>query len=274
MTAVLAADFEFVRSFVEERSGIVLEADKQYLVESRLTPVAREAGLANVGALVAQVRGNPNNGLSRRLIEAMTTNETSFFRDVKPFEVLRQRILPELIAARAATRRLDIWSAACSSGQEAYTTAMTIREYFPQLATWTIRILGTDLAPQMVARAREGAFSQLEVNRGLPASLLVKYFDRSGVTWRAKSVLREMVEFREMNLLSSWNIVQPMDVVFLRNVLIYFNVPTKRTLLGRVRQLLRPGGCLFLGGAETTLNLDDAYEQVPDKGNCYRVRRT
>jgi chemotaxis protein methyltransferase CheR len=264
-------DFGYVRTLVRQRSAIVLEEGKEYLVESRLSAVAREEGFGSVERLIAELRAHPGNGLQRRVIEAMTTNETTFFRDIHPFDALRQTLLPELIQGRATQRELSIWCAASSSGQEPYSIAMLIREHFPVLAGWKVRILGTDLSGEMVERARQGRYSQLEVNRGLPAPLLVKYFRRQGLEWQLSDEIRGMVEYRELNLNEPWPTLPPADLVFLRNVLIYFDVDTKRTILGRVRRVLRPDGYLFLGGAETTMNLDDAYQRVPiGRAVCYR----
>lgn len=203
----------------------------------------------------------------------MTTNETSFFRDLHPFETLRTTVLPDVIARRASERRLHLWSAACSSGQEPYTIALVLREHFPALAGWTVRLVATDLSREILARARAGRYSQLEVNRGLPAPLLTKHFTREGMEWQLKDEVRRMVEFRELNLLEAWSGLADLDIVFIRNVLIYFDQDIKRGILGRVHRALRPGGYLFLGGAETTLNLDDRFERLHiGKTPCYRRR--
>jgi chemotaxis protein methyltransferase CheR len=272
----LDPDYTYIRDLVRERSAIVLEPSKAYLIESRLTPLARSEGVGTLQQLIVRLRGDRNGALERKVVEAMTTNETSFFRDRHPFDALRQTILPEIRSNREASKVLSIWSAACSTGQEAYTIAMVIHEHFPDLvASWKVRILGTDLSGQVVERARRGAFSQLEINRGLPAALSVKYFRREGLEWLAREPLKQMTEFREMNLVEPWPSLPPMDLVFLRNVLIYFDTETKKAILKRVRSVLRPDGILFLGGAETTLNIDEAFERVPlDKvGGCYRPRR-
>jgi chemotaxis protein methyltransferase CheR len=270
---ITATDSEFLRTLVRQRSGIVLGEDKAYLLESRLTPLAKAIGLDGLDALVRDVRAQPNGQLARQTVEAMTTNETFFFRDIFPFECVKKLVLPEIIAKRASDRRLDMWCAASSTGQEPYSIAITIREHFPQVATWPIRFLATDISTEVLKRAREGRYSQLEVNRGLPAPLLIKHFAKDGLDWRIKDELRRMVEFKEMNLLDAWPIHGPLDVIFIRNVLIYFDVETKKTILGKCRKLLRPEGFLFLGGAETTMNLDDRFERVNfDKGGCYRLK--
>ncbi len=266
-------DFEYVRRLVRERAAIVLEDGKAYLAESRLVPVAREEGFASVAELIARIRSERFGRLHRKVVEAMTTNETSFFRDVAPFEALRTVGFPELLARRATERVLHVWCAAASTGQEPYSVAMLLREHFPELATWTVRLLATDLSTEVLARARAGRFTQLEVNRGLPASCLVRYFERDGAYWVLGEEVRRMVEFRELNLAEPWPPLPPMDVVLLRNVLIYFDLDTKRAVLGRLRRVLRADGWLFLGGAETTLNVDDAFERVQvGRASAYRVR--
>ena len=273
MTSITQADLEFVRRLVYERAALVLEPGKEYLAEARLLPVAREAGFVTLRDLIRRLQQGPPNGLHQKVVEAMTTNETSFFRDAHPFETLRGSILPELMAKRAAERRLNIWSAASSSGQEPYSIAMLVREHFPALSSWILRLVASDFSHEILARAREGCYSQLEVNRGLPASLLSKYFERQGTNWRIKADLRRMVEFRTINLAESLHSLPQMDIVFLRNVLIYFDVATKKAILGKVRRLMRPDGYLILGGAETTMNLDPAFERVQlEKSACYRLR--
>lgn len=268
------ADFQYVRRIVYEGSSIVVEPTKQYLIDARLTQVAREIGVDSVPKLVAQMRATRTEGLLARVVEAMTTNETSFFRDIHPFEALRTEVLPRLIDARKGTQTLDLWSAACSTGQEAYTIGMVLRESFPACASWKIRILCTDLSREVLAKAKEGRFTQLEINRGMPANLLAKYFVRDGAHYKASERLRELLEFRELNLARPWAGIPSMDVVFLRNVLIYFDVDTKKRILAQVRSVMRPDAVMFLGGAETTLNLDGAFERIPiGKASCYGVKR-
>jgi chemotaxis protein methyltransferase CheR len=268
-------DYTFIRDLVRSQSAIVLEPAKAYLIDSRLAPVARSEGLPGLRQLVTRLRGG-DGSLQRKVVEALTTNETSFFRDIHPFDALRKQLLPELIKSRTTTKMLNVWSAACSTGQEPYSLAILIRENFPQLNDgWRVRIYATDLATKVLDRARTGSFSQLEINRGLPAALAVKYFRREGLEWIANDSIRQMIEFREMNLATPWPSLSAMDVIFLRNVLIYFDTDTKREILRKVRGILRPDGCLFLGAAETTLNLDDAFERVPLEkvGGCYRARK-
>jgi chemotaxis protein methyltransferase CheR len=268
-------EFNFIRRLVLEQSAIVLEEDKGYLVESRLSPLARREGFASLDLLVRRLQAEPFHGLHRQAVEALTTNETSFFRDFHPFEALRKFVLPDLIARRAAERELSIWCAASSSGQEPYSLAMLIRESFAQLASWRVCILATDLSTDALARAREGRYSQLEVNRGLPASLLVKYFQKQGRDWFLRDDLRRMVDHQIVNLASAWPFLPPMDMVMMRNVLIYFGVETKKEILAKVRRVLKPDGYLFLGGAETTFSIDDSFERVQfERATCYRVRKT
>jgi chemotaxis protein methyltransferase CheR len=271
---ITASEFDYIRRLVLDQSAIVLEEDKQYLAESRLLPLARREGFDSIASMVAWLGAKKFDGLQRKVVEAMTTNETSFFRDFHPFEALRKSILPELMLKRDSSKELNFWSAACSSGQEPYSLAILLQENFPSLAGWSARIIGTDLSAEMVTRAREGRYSQLEVNRGLPASLLVKYFRQHGSDWQIREELRRRVEFQIVNLADAWPVLPPMDVVLMRNVLIYFGVETKKRILSKVRQLLKPDGFLFLGGAETTFNLDDGFERVQfDRTICYRVRK-
>ncbi|MGD0227677.1 MAG: protein-glutamate O-methyltransferase CheR [Terriglobia bacterium] len=268
-------EFNYVRRLVLDQSAIVLEEDKGYLVESRLLPLARREGFASLSLLVQRLQAEPFQGLHRQAVEALTTNETSFFRDFHPFEALKKFVLPDLIAKRAAERELTIWCAASSSGQEPYSISMLIRESFPQLVSWKLHILATDLSTEMLARAREGRYSQLEVNRGLPATFLVKYFQKRGCDWYLRDDIRSMVDYQVVNLSSGFPFLPPMDIVMMRNVLIYFGVQTKKEILAKVRRILRPDGYFFLGGAETTFSIDDSFERVQfERATCYRVRRT
>jgi chemotaxis protein methyltransferase CheR len=268
-------EFNYVRRLVLDQSAIVLEEDKGYLVESRLLPLARREGFASINLLVQKLQAEPVNNLHHRAVEAMTTNETTFFRDLHPFEALKKTVLPDLITRRAGERALTIWCAASSSGQEPYSLAMLIRENFPQLLNWNTRILATDLSTDILMRAREGRYSQLEVNRGLPASLLVKYFEKRGCDWYVRDDIRNMVDYQIVNLANAWPPLPPMDIVMIRNVLIYFGIETKKAILGRVRRLLKPDGYLFLGAAETTFSIDDTFERVTfERATCYRMRKT
>jgi len=264
--------FDFISELIRKKSAIVLEKSKGYLVESRLAPVAREFGFENLEVLVSELRKPTAHSLVQKVVEAMTTNETSFFRDLHPFQVLKTTILPDLIEKRSRQRTLNIWSNACSSGQEPYTLAMSVKEYFPELASWRLRLIGSDLSGKILARAMEGVFTQTEVSRGLPMQLLLKYFAKDGIQWRIADELRKMIEFKPLNLIEPFPSSLPkMDVVFLRNVLIYFSPETKTEILNKVHATLAPDGYLFLGGAETTMNLNVRFEkQLIGSAVCYR----
>lgn len=271
--AIAASDFDFVRELVRRQAGIVLEPGKEYLVEARLSTLVRQEKLESIEKLVSRLRASNIDPMHRKVIEAMTTNETSFFRDIHPFDALKKHVIPALLQARAASRSLSLWCAASSTGQEPYTIAMTLCEAFPVLATWKLTFIATDISTEMVLRSRAGKYNQIEVNRGLPAPLMVKYFQKNGTEWQISEKLRNMIDFRELNLTKPWAGLPAMDIVFMRNVLIYFDGPTKQDILARVRGLLRPDGYLFLGSAETTMGLDDAFERVQiDKSGCYRVK--
>jgi len=270
--SVSDADARFVRELVLRRSAIQLDDAKDYLIEMRLAQVVRDRGLTDLAALVAQAR-NGEGGVDVQIVEAITTHETSFFRDVLPFETLSEDLLPRLLTARERVRALNIWCAACSSGQEPYSIAMLLLERFPQLTQWKVRIVATDISEQVLVKAREAKFSQLDVNRGLPAALLLKYFNKTGMNWQLQPEVCSLVEFRQLNLIDRWTLNPMPDIVFLRNVLIYFDVPTKRLILERVRQNLAADGALFLGAAETTLNIDDRWERKAAAKSTYYGRR-
>jgi chemotaxis protein methyltransferase CheR len=269
---ISAATFDFVRTLICDQAGIILERDKQYLVEARLMPIARKQGFASADALVTQVSRTNDAALRQSVIEAMTTNETTFFRDGEPFEALRKHVIPDLLTQRAAVKELRIWCGAASTGQEPYSLAMLLLEDFPQLASWKVTIHATDLSEEVLARARKGRYTQLEVNRGLPITYLVKHFDKQGLEWELKPRVRERVNFEKLNLVKPWpGIMGPFDLVMLRNVMIYFDVPTKTQILDRMRRVLRSDGYLFLGSAETTMGIHDGYERQPwGKTGFYR----
>jgi chemotaxis protein methyltransferase CheR len=264
----------YLRSMVHRRAAIVIEPSKDYLIEARLSPVARDAGFDSIGELIGDLRAprTPRTvTLEKRVIEAMTTNETFFFRDVHPFAALQSAVIPELMRTRTS-KQLAIWSAACSTGQEPYSIAMMLQECFPALQSWDVRILATDLAESILEYARRGRYRHVEVTRGLPAEMLLKYFDREGTDFCLQPRLRDKVTFQVLNLIERWPPMPPLDIVFLRNVLIYFDVETKRTILNRVKRAMAPGGFLFLGGAETTLNLDNSFVRVQE-GRAVFYRR-
>ena len=266
---VTPSDFQYVRVLVREGSGLALADGKEYLVAARLGPMLRREGLRSVSELLGQVRQG-SAGLRDEIVEAMATNETSFFRDVRPFDFLRDEIIPALARERPASG-LRFWSAAASTGQEAFSLAMLLREHFPRINP--VSILASDVGRDVLAAAEAASFSQLEVNRGLPAALLVRYFRRQGLRWEVTEPVRAMVTFRQINLARPLPAMPAMDVVFLRNVLIYFDEPTKAEVLTRVAGAMRPGGYLILGSAETLRHLDDRYERVQtDRTVCYRLR--
>ncbi|MEO6709210.1 MAG: protein-glutamate O-methyltransferase CheR [Planctomycetota bacterium] len=270
---VSPAAFEFIRRHVREHSAIVLDDTKLYLVELRLQPLLAEAGLKTIDDLALAVRDDPRAPLARRVVESICTNETSFFRDPGSFEALRRTILPQLVAARAAQRQLRIWCAACSSGQEPYSVAMTLVEHFPELASWRVEILATDLSTPMIERSRAGVFSQFEVGRGLPAISLVKHFEQSGSEWRIRESLRRMVQFRSLNLSQAFGLTPGFDLVLLRNVLIYFDLEARTRVLRQVHEVLSPAGFLLLGAAENMLGLDVGLERaLPERTACDRRR--
>jgi chemotaxis protein methyltransferase CheR len=252
-------NLRFLADYIYRESGIVLDEEKRYLLEARLTPVLQKAQLDSFDALCTSLRTN-GNLLRKQVVEAMTTHETLFFRDSAPFDALKTEILPPLIEQRKSLRKLTFWSAAASSGQEAYSLAMILLEM--GLGDWNIQILGTDLSEQILSRAREGRYLQIEVNRGLPASFLVKYFERRGTEWQLKEDVRRMVRFEKFDLRESMRTKGPFDLIFCRNVLIYFDVETKKKILRELRGALFTGGYLALGGAETTLNLDEKFQRV------------
>lgn len=256
-------DFELVRAVAFEQAAIVLERGKEYLVEARLTPLALREGFPTLSSFLSALRCQPSPGLLHsKIAESLTTNETSFFRDGHPFEALRRSILPELIAKRRAQRRLTIWSGACSTGQEPFSIAITIREYFPELADWRIDILATDYSPSVLRHAEDGRYNRIEVSRGLPPGLREKYFVEQGDEWQIAPEIRSMVEFKQLNLIGSWPALPSFDLIFLRNVMIYFDVKTKRSILDRIRPFLRRDGYLFLGSSETTLNIAPHWSAV------------
>lgn len=263
MSSITAADFDFISLLVRGRAAIVLERGKEYLVETRLAPLAQREGFDSLGSLVSRLRRDVLPGaLHDKVVDALTTNETYFFRDFHPFEAMRRTLLPAMIEARREARRLTIWCAACSTGQEPYTLAMLIREHFPAVADWRIEIIATDLSPTVLRQAESGRYNQIEINRGLPAPYLVKYFTQDQGAWVLKPAIRSLVQFRPLNLIEPWPILPPCDFIFIRNVMIYFDVETKRTILKKLRACLRADGSLFLGSAETTLNLDPWWAPV------------
>lgn len=269
MNEISAVDFDYVRELVYRESAISIEPDMKYLVESRLTSLIRKTSHASVTELVSCLRSKRETGLSDQVVDAMTTNETSFFRDSHPFDTLCGEVLPAIASSHRDPIR--IWCAACSTGQEAYTIAMAILEQCPQLAS-RISIIGSDISQEVVAKASSGTYNRLEVNRGLPVQFLAKYFTQKGLSWQVSPELSQMTDFQTLNLIRDWGTLPRMDVIFLRNVLIYFDPEVKSSVLRKTGQILKPGGCLFLGLSETTLNLNTDYQRVTaEKSHYYRI---
>jgi len=269
-----AQDFSKLAALLHERSGLVLGSDKAYLAESRLAPVARKWGWSDSAALVRDLARQHGKARDDRLVaevvEAMTTNESFFFRDQKPFDQFRDVMLPSLLTARAATKRIRIWSAACSSGQEPYSLAMVIRELGAKLNGWRVEILATDLSNEILQRARDATYTQFEVQRGLPIQLLAKYFEQHGDRWRLKPEIRNMVQFRPHNLLESARALGRFDIIFCRNVLIYFDQGTKRKVLDHLAEVIAEDGYLTLGGSETVLGISDRFRMQKEHRGLYR----
>jgi chemotaxis protein methyltransferase CheR len=262
-------DFQFLATLVKDRSGLVLTQDKAYLLESRLMPVARKRGMKGLEELVSSLKARMDNALADEITEAMTTNESFFFRDIKPFDIFRDTVLPNLLKARAAKKTFRIWCAAASSGQEPYSIAMVLKEAAAQLAGWRIEIIGTDISREMLDKAKAGLYSQFEVQRGLPVQLLVKYFKKHDDLWQIDPALRGMVQYKEFNLLHDMKALGTFDVVFCRNVLIYFDQQTKGEVLGKMSQQMADDAVLYLGGAETVLGISDAFKPVQGLRGVY-----
>jgi len=266
---VTPQDFDYLRKLLRERSGLVLSAEKQYLAESRLLPVARKHGLSTLAELVGKLKTTTAATLTVEVVEAMTTNETFFFRDKIPFEHFRATVLPALIAARAREKRIRIWCAAASTGQEPYSLAMTLKGMGAALAGFRVEILATDLAGDVLERAKAGIYSQFEVQRGLPIQLLVKFFCQVGEAWQIAPEIRAMVQFRPLNLLNDFSPLGTFDLVFCRNVLIYFAQDTKIGVLNRIARQMPADGYLALGAAETVIGLTDSFKPMADKRGLY-----
>ena len=268
-------DYRFLAELLHGQSGLCLGEGKEYLIQSRLLPLAQRLGLADIGALCARLRQTADLALVAAIGEAMVTHESLFFRDEVPFQLLRERILPELIEARASQRRLRIWSAGASTGQEAYSVAMLLEGFAGALRGWTVDILGTDYSAAAVARARVGIYTHFEVQRGLPETLRQRYFTSEGAAWRLNDAIRRKVRFQQANLLRPFGHAGPFDLVFCRNVLIYFDVPTKRGVLERLAQVLAPDGYLFLGSSESAIGVTQRLARAADaQTSVYRLARS
>jgi chemotaxis protein methyltransferase CheR len=268
---VTPLDYDYLRKLLKQRSGLVLSADKQYLVESRLLPIARKVGVGSLSEFVLKLKSPGAESLVIEAVEAMTTNETFFFRDKIPFDHFRETMLPALLAARAHKRHLRIWCSACSTGQEPYSLAMALKELGSLVEGWRFDIVATDLSRDVIDRAKVGRYSQFEVQRGLPITLLVKYFTQVGDAWQIAPELREMVKFRQINLLRDFTGLGTFDIVFCRNVLIYFDNDTKTDVLHRLARVMEPDGFLVLGAAETVIGLTDRLKPYGDRRGLYAL---
>lgn len=266
-------DYAFVGDLLKRRSGLVLAPGKDYLLESRLMPIARERGLTSLDSLVEELRRPGCEALQVAVTEAMTTNESFFFRDMTPFDHFREVMVPHMLETRAARRRFRIWCAACSTGQEPYSLSMILKEMADKLVGWNIEIVATDLSAEVLEKAKAGLYSQFEVQRGMPIQMLVKYFTQTGEMWTIDASIRAMVNFKPFNLLDNFAGLNTFDIVFCRNVLIYFDQPTKTDILNRVGGLLADDGYLVLGAAETIIGITDAFKQVPDRRALYTTVR-
>jgi chemotaxis protein methyltransferase CheR len=261
--------FSALSSLLKNETAVVLETGKEYLVESRLTSLALEEGFANLSEMIDMVLRRSNPPLNKKVLLALTTNETSFFRDLSAFEFFKSTAMVEIIKNRAQARSLTIWSAACSTGQEPYSLALSLKESFPQLEDWKVQILASDLNPRIVRKAEQGTYTSLEVNRGLPIQLLVKYFTQSGDNYHLSPEIKKRVTFFEQNLISPWP-TTPVDILFMRNVLIYFDTETKRQIFEKIKTVLAPDGYLFLGVAETPYRIVEGFKKVAGSTNVYQ----
>jgi len=266
---VTPSDYEYLRKLLKDHSGLDLSADKQYLIESRLLPLSRKCDLPGISELVQKMKGG-SAPLIAQVVEAMTTNETFFFRDKVPFDHFRDSIMPEIMKARANRKSIRIWCAAGSTGQEPYSLAMSVKEMGAALAGWRVEIIATDLSQEVLEKSKAGIYSQFEVQRGLPIQLLVKHFKQSGEFWQLSSEIRAMVQHRQLNLLHDFSQLGVFDVIFCRNVLIYFDQETKINIFGRLAKVMEPDGFLVLGAAETVVGLTDVFKPFPDKRGLYR----
>lgn len=263
------SDYDFVRKLLKARSGLVLAPEKHYLVESRLMPIARKHSLFNLTGLIAKLKGPDAEALIVEVVEAMTTNESFFFRDKLPFEQFRDTVLPALMAAREGSRRIRVWCAAASTGQEPYSLAISLKEMGKELKGWRFEILATDLSNEVLEKAKAGIYTQFEVQRGLPALMLIKYFSQIGEMWQIAPEIRGMVKFMPLNLLDDFTHLGRFDLVFCRNVLIYFDQATKSAVLDRMADVTERDGYLVLGGAETVVGLTSRFKLIADKRGLY-----
>jgi chemotaxis protein methyltransferase CheR len=266
---VTPPDYEYLRKLLRDHSGLDLSADKQYLIESRLLPLSRKSGLSDISELVQKMKGG-SAAIIAQVVEAMTTNETFFFRDKLPFDHFRDSIMPEILQARASRKSIRIWCAAGSTGQEPYSLAMCLKEMSAAISGWRIEIIATDLSQEVLEKSKSGIYSQFEVQRGLPIQLLVKYFKQTGELWQINPDIRAMVQHRKLNLLHDFSQLGVFDVIFCRNVLIYFDQDTKIDIFNRLAKVTEPDGFLVLGAAETVVGLTDVFKPFPERRGLYR----
>jgi chemotaxis protein methyltransferase CheR len=265
------SDFDYICSLIREKTAIILDPGKEYLVDVRLSMLAACEGFESVENLISGLRKNSFNALHQKVVEAMTVNETSFFRDIETCHALKERVLPELMAKRSKQRQLNLWSAACSSGQEPYSLAMLIREHFQELDGWAVQFIASDISTGMLKKAEAGIYNKIEVNRGLPVNFLLKYFQKRGDQWHIREDLRRMIRFQKINLAESLTGMPPMDIILMKNVMIYFDKQMKKRILDHLHHILKPDGYLFLGVAESTVDFSSAFERVQwDQACCFR----
>jgi len=266
------AVFEIYAKLLEEQSGIIISTGKEYLLESRVLPIAKEHGFDDLDGLLKKLHPIPDQKVLLQVVEAMTTNETSFFRDSKPFDSFKDVLLPYFMKARATTRKLRIWSAACSSGQEPYSLAMLIKEQGAILDGWDIEIVATDLSNDILDKAKAAEYSQFEVQRGLPVQYLVKYFEQNEDKWCLKDDIKNMITFKQFNLLNSYAGMGPFDMIFCRNVLIYFDAEVKSEIMQKFSSVFADDGVLVLGGAETIIGISDHFKLLPDQRGVFILK--
>ena len=271
-----AAEFEYITQLLKRECAIVLEPGKEYLVELRLGILADANGFPSYHTLIYKLMQNNDVDLTNKVIDAMTTNETLFFRDLKPYEFLQKELLPHIFSRANQSRELNIWSAACSTGQEPYSIAMLLAKNFPIISQqWKTTFIATDISTTCINYARKGIYNQFEVNRGLPLPYLVQYFFQTNAGWEIKEEIKKMFVFQELNLIKEWPFLPKMDIIFLRNVFIYFDVSTKKKILSKIKKQLKPNGYLFLGSAETPIYIDNSFQRINTSlnVNCYQYQQ-
>lgn len=270
---ISSIDFDFIRDIAEKKAGITIDIGKEYLVENRISSISRKYGYASLSNFISHLRDNPfDREIIDETIDALTINETSFFRDFHPFEHLRKSVIPEIIEANKGSRKLSIWSAACSTGQEIYSIAILLSEHFPNLHNWNINLYATDISNTVLERARSGNYTAFEANRGLNDELKKKYFKQDGENLELNEAIRSQVTFQSLNFMEQWKNTNTFDIILMRNVLIYFDTETKRKVLTKVKNCLSPQGHLFLGSSETTYNIDSDWVSIRNnESTSYKI---